>query len=145
MKYTFDIEIDAPLEKVAKLAGDPTKRTEWMDGIESYEKLEGQPGTEDSKSKMVFKVGNMKMAMVGTVVENKLPESFTESIDASNVTTTVVSRFEATSPSKTKYISEQEFNFKGLFNKLVGFLLQNEFKKQTRRHMEGFKQLAEQG
>jgi hypothetical protein len=44
----------------------------------------------------------------------------------------------------TKYVSEQDFNFKGLFNKVVGFLLQREFKQQTLRHMQGFKRFVEE-
>jgi carbon monoxide dehydrogenase subunit G len=144
MNYTYEIEINAPLEKVVKLAGDPANRMSWMDGIESYEPVSGTPGEVGSKSKMVFKTGNMKMTMVGTVVANNLPQSFTESIDASNLTSTAISKFVAAGVDKTKYISEQNFVFKGLLNKIVGFLLQGEFKKQTLRHMEGFKRFAEQ-
>jgi carbon monoxide dehydrogenase subunit G len=144
MKYAYEIEVNTPLEKVVKLAGDPANRMSWMDGIESYEPVSGTPGEVGSKSKMVFKTGNMKMTMVGTVVANNLPQSFTESIDASNLTSTAISKFIAIAPDKTKYISEQNFAFKGLFNKIVGFLLQGEFKKQTLRHMEGFKRFVEQ-
>jgi hypothetical protein len=57
---------------------------------------------------------------------------------------TTVSKFEVVSPQVTKYVSEQDFNFKGLFNKVVGLLLQREFKQQTLRHMQGFKRFVEE-
>jgi hypothetical protein len=84
-----------------------------MDGIESFEQMEGAPGETGSKAKMVFKVGNMHMTMIGTVTANNLPDSLSESIDASNVLTTTVSKFEVVSPQLTKYVSEQDFNCKG--------------------------------
>jgi hypothetical protein len=144
MKYIRAIEMNAPRDQVAKLFGDPANRLKWMDGIEDFEQMEGTPGETGSKAKMVFKVGNMHMTMIGTVTANNLPDSLRESIDASNVLTTAVSKFEAVSPQVTKYVSEQDFNFKGLFNKVVGFLLQREFKQQTLRHMQGFKRFVEE-
>jgi len=66
-----------------------------------------------------------------------------ETMDASNVLTTITSKFVALSPQKTKHISEQEYEFKGIINKIVGFLLQGEFKKQTLTHMQNFKRFAE--
>lgn len=143
MKYTFEIEINAPREMVAGLAGDPENRMKWMDGIESDEALSGTPGQPGAKSRLVFRTGNMKTTMMGTVIANNLPDTFSETFDAPNVFTVVTGKFVALSPQKTKYVSEQEFQFKGIFNKIVGFLLQKEFKNQTLRHVENFKRFAE--
>ena len=143
MKYTFETEINAPREKVAELAGSPDNRKEWMEGLESDEPLSGTPGVPGAKSRLVFKTGNVTITMIGTVTSRNLPDELSETFEASNVLTIVKNRFVALSPQKTKYVSEQEFRFKGIFNKVVGFLLQGEFKKQTREHMEGFKRFAE--
>jgi hypothetical protein len=43
---------------------------------------------------------------------------------------------------KTKLISEEEFSFKGLFNKVFGFLAQRTIKNAHRRHMEAFKRFC---
>jgi carbon monoxide dehydrogenase subunit G len=92
MKYIREIEMHAPRDQVAKLFGEPANRMKWMDGIESFEQMEGTPGETGSKAKMVFKVGNMHMTMIGTVTANNLPNSQSESIDASNVLTTTKPR-----------------------------------------------------
>ena len=143
MKYTFETEINAPIEKVAELVGSPDHRKEWMEGLESDEHVSGTPGMPGAKSRLVFKTGNVTITMIGTVTSRNLPDELSETFEASNVLTFVKNRFVALSPQKTKYVSEQEFRFKGIFNKVVGFLLQGEFKKQTREHMEGFKRFAE--
>ena len=44
MKYIREIEMNAPRDQVAKLFGDPANRMKWMDGIESFEQMEGAPG-----------------------------------------------------------------------------------------------------
>ena len=54
-----------------------------------------------------------------------------------------MSRVIVLSPQKTIYVSEQDFQFKGVFNKVVGFVLQSEFKKQTLQPMENFKRFVE--
>ncbi len=144
MKYTFATEINAPRERVAELAGNPENRKHWMEGLESDEHLSGTPGIPGARSRLVFKTGKVTITMLGTVIVRNLPEELRERFEASNVVTHVTTRFVAVSPHKTQYISEQAFHFKGPFNTLVGWLLQGEFKKQTLRHMENFKRLAEQ-
>ena len=143
MKYTFETEINAPIEKVAELVGNPDNRKEWMEGLESDEHVSGTPGMPGAKSRLVFKTGNVKITFIGTVTARNLPDEFSETMEAPHVLTTLKSTFVALSPQKTKYVSEQEFQFKGIVNKLVGFLLQGEFKKQTLTHMENFKRFAE--
>src|SRR5688572_802853 len=114
MKYTFETEINAPLEKVLELAGNPDNRRKWMEGLQSYEHLSGTPGAPGAKSRLVFKTGNVEITMIGTVLKRNLPEELSETFDASNVLTKATTRFTALSPQKTRYISEQEFQFKGI-------------------------------
>lgn len=144
MNYTFATDINAPRERVAELAGNPDNRKHWMDGLESDEPLSGTPGTPGATSRLVFKTGKMTITMIGTVMARNLPDELSERFEASNVVTHATTRFVALAPHKTRYISEQAFHFKGLFNTLVGWLLQGEFKKQTLRHMENFKRFAEE-
>ena len=143
MKYTFETEINAPVEKIAELVGNPDNRKEWMDGLESDEHVSGTPGMPGAKSRLVFKTGNMKTTMDGTVTVRNLPDEFSQTMEAPNVLTIITTRLVALSPQRTRHISEQEFQFKGVINKIVGFLLQKEFKNQTLRHIENFKRFAE--
>jgi len=51
--------------------------------------------------------------------------------------------FVALSAARTRLLSEEVFRFKGLFNKVFGFLVQRTIKNAHRRHMEAFKRFAE--
>jgi len=57
MKYIRAIAMNAPRDQVAKLFGDPANRLKWMDGIESFEQMEGTPGETGSKAKWCSKSG----------------------------------------------------------------------------------------
>ena len=143
MKYIYETEINLPREKVAELVGSPDNRKKWMEGLVSDEHLSGTPGMPGAKSRLVFKTGKAKTIMIGTVIARNLPDEFSETFEASNVIVNATSTFVVLSPQKTKYISEQEFRFKGILNKIVGFLLHGEFKKQTVQHLKNFKRFAE--
>jgi hypothetical protein len=143
VKCTFETEINAPIEKVAAMVGDPRNRTEWMEGLESDQPINGTPGMPGAQSRLVFKTGNMTTTFVVTVTARHLPDEFCQTMEAPNVLTTVTTRLVALSPAATRHISEQDFKFKGAFNKIVGFLLQTEFKKQSLRHLQNFKRFAE--
>ena len=143
MKYTFETEINAPREKVAELAGNPDNWQKWREGLKSYEHMSGTLGAPGSKYRLVFKTGNVEMEFIAEVALRNLPDDMRMTMDACNLFATTTDRFIVLSPQKTKSVSEQNFQFKGVFNKIVGFVLQREFKKQTLQHMENFKRFAE--
>lgn len=143
MRYSIETEISAPIEKVAELVGDPDNRKEWMEGLESQEHVSGSPGMKGAKSRLVFKTGGTTITMDGTVTGRNLPDEFHQTMEAPHVLITITTRLVALSPEKTKHISEQEYEFKGIKNKIIGLLMRRTFKKQTLRHVENFRQLAE--
>ncbi len=106
-----------------------------MQGLKSYKPVSGTPGVPDAKSRLVFKTGKVEITMIGKVIANNLPVALSETFEAEHVFTTATTPFLALSPQTTKYISEQAFQFRGVKNKIIGFLLQGAFKKtNTRAH-----------
>ncbi len=49
MKYTAEIEIDSPIEKVIKLFDNPGNLGKWMEGFQSFVPVNGIPGQVGSK------------------------------------------------------------------------------------------------
>lgn len=142
MNYSLDIEIDLPIDKVITLFDSTENMFKWMEGLESFEALSGEPGQEGAKSKLLFKMGKREIEMVETITKKNLPDEFTATYDAKGVFNIVKNSFEKVSEDKTKYITEQEFQFKG-FMKLIGFLMPGAFKKQSLKYMNDFKKFAE--
>tara|TARA_R110002051_G_scaffold130040_1_gene203782 strand:- start:425 stop:862 length:438 start_codon:yes stop_codon:yes gene_type:complete len=142
MKYTVSIDIDSPLDRVIELFDNPDNLKEWMEGLQSFEHLSGTPGEVGARSKLVYKMGKRNVEMIETVTVRKLPKEFSGTYEAEGVFNIVKNKFEKLSESKTRYISEQEFEFKGMM-KYVAFLMPWAFKKQSMKYLKAFKSFVE--
>lgn len=141
MKSIIELEINVPQAKLSELYADPENNTKWMDDLERYEHLSGEPGMPGSTYRMVPKKGDM--VFIATVIARNIPTELRLNLEASNVTVSVQGKFTALSSDRTRLTSTEVFQFKGLFNKLFGFLAGGSIKKVHRRHMEAFKRFAE--
>ncbi len=141
MKYTCQVEINKPIDRVVELFQNTENFYKWMDGLQSFEHLSGDPGKPGSKSKMQFKMNNRDVEMIETIEANNLPEEFVGTYEANGVYNIQKNRFIAVDDSTTRYETENEFQFKG-FMKLMA-LMPGAFKKQTMKFMESFKNFVE--
>jgi carbon monoxide dehydrogenase subunit G len=142
MKYKVEVEINQPVNKVVELFDNPDNLKKWMEGLQSFETISGTPGQEGAKSKLHFKMGKREVDMIETITKRNLPKEFTGTYEAKGVFNIVKNSFIPTDENNTKYISEQEFQFKG-FMKLMGAVMPGAFKKQTLKYMNAFKEFAE--
>lgn len=142
MKYITEIEINKPVDKVIALFDNPDNFEKWMDGLQSFVHISGTPGQVGAKSLLKFKMGKREVEMIETVTVRNLPHEFTGSYEAKGVYNIVKNKFIELPGSRTKYISEQEFKFKG-FMKLFGLIMPGMFKKQSMKYLTDFKNFAE--
>jgi carbon monoxide dehydrogenase subunit G len=142
MKYTSEIEIAKPIDQVIRLFDNPDNLPRWMDGLQSFEHISGTPGQPGAKSRLKFKMGNREMEMIETIKVRNLPDEFSGTYEAKGTLNLVKAKFVKLAESRTKYISEQEFQFKGVM-KIMGFLMPGLFKKQTMKFLTSFKTFAE--
>ena len=142
MKYSLSIIIDKPVDEVIALFDNVDNMKKWMDGLESYKPISGTAGDVGAKSRMEFKMGKREIKMVETITAKNLPEEFTATYEAKGVFNIVKNSFEPLPGNKTKYSTEQEFQFKG-FMKLIGLLMPGAFKKQSMKYLKDFKAFAE--
>ena len=83
-----------------------------------------------------------KIIMIEEIITNNLPEQKKVTYTADAVYNIVTNKFIKVSKNKTKFINEQEFEFKG-FMKIIGFFMPSAFKKQSRVYLKDFKEFAE--
>ena len=143
MKYTVEIELDLPRDRVVALFDNADNLYKWMEGLESMEHLSGEPGQSGAKTKLVFKMGNRVIEMIETITARELPDRFDTTYEVDGVFNIVSTRFIATSPDKTMYASDQEFQFNSLLMKVFGLLMPGSFKKQSLKYLKDFKRFAE--
>lgn len=142
MKYTTEITIDLPVNKVVELFDNPDNLKHWQPGLVSFEHLSGTPGQAGAKSKLKYKMGSREIEMIETIIKRDLPKEFTGTYEAKGVYNKQVNRFVTVGNNKTKWISETEFQLSG-FMKIIGFLMPGTFKKQSLKFLEQFKAFAE--
>lgn len=142
MKYTTEIEINQPIDKVIALFDNPDNMSKWMQGLQCFEHLSGKQGEVGAKSRLKFKMGKREIEMIETITVRNLPQEFSGTYEAKGVFNIVKNSFIKLSDSKTKYITENEFQFTG-FMKVLGFLMPSAFKKQSYKYLLDFKNFAE--
>ncbi len=142
MKYSVEIEINKPIHKVIELFDNPSNMSKWMEGLQSIEPISGTPGQPGAKSRLNFKMGKREIEMIETVTTRDLPNEYNGTYEAKGVFNIVKNKFIPVSDTKTRYITEQEFQFQG-FMKLMGLLMPGVFKKQSLKYLTDFKNFAE--
>jgi uncharacterized membrane protein len=142
MKYSVEIEINAPIDRVVELFDNSDNLKEWMDGLESFEIISGEPGQSGAISKLVYQMGKRRVEMIETILVRNLPEDLSSSYKAKGVYNIVKNHFKELPEGKTLYITDQEFQFEG-FMKIIGFIMPGAFKKQSMQYLEKFKAFVE--
>lgn len=142
MKYTCEIEINKPVARVVTLFDNPENLKQWMPGLLSFEPLSGTPGQPGAKSKLKFQMRKREIEMIETVTVRNLPAEFSGTYEAKGVFNVVKNSFLPAGQDKTRYVTEQEFQFSG-FMKLMGFLMPGAFKKESMKYLHNFKKVAE--
>ena len=142
MKYTSDILIKLPRDKVVALFDNPDNMKHWQPELISFEHVSGEPGNPGAKSRLKYKMGKREIEMIETIHVRNLPDQFDGTYDAKGVHNIIKNRFEVVDETTTRWITEQEFQFSG-FMKLMAWIMPGAFKKQTMLYLTRFRDWAE--
>jgi hypothetical protein len=144
MKFTCQVQINKPKEKVVELFDNPENLKYWQDGYQGFDHISGEPGAVGSKSTIKYKMGKREIELVETILVNNLPDEFAGEYYHKNMTNTMSNRFTAVTDSTTLYESEVHYiALRGFMTKLMAFLFPNMFKKQVQKWMNQFKDFVE--
>lgn len=144
MKYVCTIEVNLPKKETAALWADEQYFSEWQDGFTAIELLEGQPGAEGAKARILFHDGKNEMELIETIIHSKLPEEKKAFYEHEHMDNTQTTRFEAIDENSTRIVSEVEYTqFKKFVPKVMAFLMPGVFKGQSQKWLDQFKVFAE--
>ena len=147
IKYTEEIEINANIDTVVDLFDNPYNMMEYMEGMESYKVLSGNIREVGTKAEIVAAyieedVVKRRIVMIEEIITNNLPDEKKVTYTADGVYNIVTNKLVKVSDNKTKFINEQEFEFKG-YMKIMGFFMPSAFKQQSRVYLQDFKSFVE--
>jgi hypothetical protein len=142
MRSVVEVEIDLPQARIAELHGNPELSTKWMEDIERYEPVAGQPGVAGSQYRLVPKRGSM--VFLATVIQRDLPNELRLRLDTKGIEILVTVRFSPLPAGRSRLVSEQTFRFRGMLRRVFGLLGRGSIRRAHRRHIQAFKRFAEQ-
>jgi hypothetical protein len=142
IKYSEEIEINTNIDTVIALFDNPYNMKEYMQGIKSYTVLSGEIREVGTKAEIIALMREDKIIMIEEIITNNLPKEKKVTYTADGIYNIVTNKFEKVSDNKTKFINEQEFEFKG-YMKVIGFFMPSAFKQQSRIYLKDFKEFAE--
>lgn len=143
MKYSNHVIINKPHKRVIELFDSEENLYKWMDGLQSYEHISGEPGKEGAVAKMRFVMGKRDIEMTETITKNNFPHEFCAIYKTKGMSNPQQNLFTAIDENTTKYETISEFKFDGFGMKLMGWLMPGAFKKQSQKYLDAFKAFAE--
>ena len=99
MKYTCEILLDLPRQRVIELFDNPDNLAKWQAGLKSFEHFEGQEGEPGAKSRLFYDEGGREIEMVETIIARNLPDEFSATYEAKGVFNKISNSF-IISPTK---------------------------------------------
>ena len=141
MKYTVQVEINVPRDKVLELFDNPENMAKWQEGFVSLEHLSGEPGQVGAKSKLKYLMGSREIEMIETITVRNLPEEFSGTYEAKGVWNEVRNLF-SEKEGKTLWVSHNEFRCTG-FMWFIALIFPGTFRKQSQKYLDDFKKFAE--
>ncbi|WP_420317099.1 SRPBCC family protein [Ekhidna sp.] len=144
MKFEGHIDINKPIDMVAKYFADPKYLGEYQEGFEKKVLEEGEKGQDGAVSKMYYKNEKYEMVLTETIISNKLPNSFEAFYHHKHMDNTMKCEFRALSENETRYQVFVEYTRIDWFMpKLISILFPGMYKKPARKWMENFKRFVE--
>lgn len=143
MQYSRQIEINLPRDQTAALFDDPDNLSKWMQGLVSFEHLDGEPGTKGARSRIMCVQGNREIEIIETIEDRVMPERLIAIYTTKGMWNRCEQYLEETPQGTTIWRQENEFRCSGMMMKLMTMLMPFMFKRETEKQMRAFKEFAE--
>lgn len=143
MRYAITVDVDVPRDELVALVDDPVTLPEWHEGLLAVEALDGAPGIEGSRTRLVYDRAGQPVEIVETIVENRLPGGRTCVEAAKGSCRETRHEFEALGPDATRWTQHVTYAFTGPGMAVLGALMPGSLARRTRRQMRLLKLYAE--
>ena len=143
MKYTRDIVIELPRDRVIELFMDRDNMPKWQTGLKSFEHVSGEPGQPGETSRLVYEHRGQDVEMIETVTSQSLPDELAGTYETEGVWNFINNRFVEEGPDRTRWIAETEFRFSDWKMLLMSIVMRFAFTGQTKKALRDFKTFAE--
>ena len=144
MKSTAEIVVERPRQAVLELIMAPGNFAKWQPGVKSFQLLSGTQGEPGARARVIIDTHGMKLDMIETVVERRLPEVYTLRYEGKGVKNIVENRFYEEGAGRTRWVMTNKLEV-GLMMAMAAPVINEIIGKQNQEAMARFKAWAESG
>jgi uncharacterized protein YndB with AHSA1/START domain len=143
VKFTSEVIVDRPRERVLELFTTPGNVPKWQPGVRESRLLSGQLGYPGARARVVIETHGLKLEMIETIVERRLPDVYTVRYDGRGFKNLVENCFYEDGPGRTRWVMSNTLEFSPLAAVASG-VIKDILAKQNHESMKRFKAWAEQ-
>ena len=144
MRFSWELEIAQPLERVLEVLEDPYHPLAWQPGLVSITPLEGSLGAEGSVASYQYDLDGQYFELRETIVVNQTPAEHTARYEGRGMVHTVTNRFEPADVGTTRLVSRHQGYFTGVV-RLLSPLLRRPMRERWRVELARFRTYVETG
>jgi len=141
MKYTTKVIIKKEVDVVYNALDDKESAFKWIDGLETFDLLEGINGEVNSKYKMIFKDKKGNLSEMTETIKQKTDNTIVTVYEAKGVWNECINNL-ISNGNQTIYEMKTTFKF-GVLTNLFIWILKPMFKKETLKGLNKFKEYCE--
>ena len=124
MKYTSEIIIDLPRDRVVELFDSLENLFKWQKSLLNFEHVSGDPGKKGAKSRLTYEERGREINIIETIMIQNFPKEFTASYETNGTYNIVKNSFYETENGKTKWVMNNEFTFSSIM-RIISILMQH--------------------
>lgn len=145
MKFTLELPIHGPRSEVWKAFDNPQSMKKWQPSLVLFERITGTQGQTGAVSKLTYEKNGRQFSLIEKVTHRDEPSHLDGLYEINFADDTVKNIFIEQTPEQTLWVVDTEFKFKTLTMRILGPLMKKNFIAHTRRDMERFKEMVEDG
>ncbi|WP_158102581.1 SRPBCC family protein [Lentzea kentuckyensis] len=133
MRFTKEVVLEQPIDRVRVLTSDPAHLHEWQPDLVGITQHSDTPGAPGSTATLTYR----KFELEETVLTANADER-TSRYETRGMVHTITNRYTAIDDQRTKLVSDNEFQLSGPL-KLVRRVLEKSLRDQAERNIDSFK------
>ncbi|WP_330270610.1 SRPBCC family protein [Lentzea sp. NBC_00516] len=139
MRFTKEIVLDQPIERVRVLTSDPAHVHHWQPDLVSITQHGENPGAAGSTATLTYRKFSLEETVLAATADER-----TSRYETRGMVHTITNRYSAIDAHTTRLVCDSEIELSGLL-KLGRKLLEKSLREQSERNLDNFKAFIDAG
>ncbi|MGW6930623.1 SRPBCC family protein [Lentzea sp. NPDC054927] len=133
MRFTKEIVLDQPIERVRVLTSDPAHLHEWQPDLVGITQHSETPGAAGATATLTYRKFKLEETVLSATADERVSR-----YETTGMVHTITNRYSAIDDQHTLLVCDNEFQLSGLL-KLGRRVLEKSLREQVERNVENFK------